>query len=73
MIGNGDLRIPPWFGRVTTAILLAVLGYLAVEIRADVKDLRSEVRDHARRLTILETDIGYIKQGIDEIKQAVKR
>ena len=66
MSPNGEARLMAIAGRAALGILIAILAYLAVELRADDKD-------HEARLTKVEVDIGYIKDGIKRIEEAVKR
>jgi hypothetical protein len=50
-------------------VLLAILSYLAVEVRADVRDAmhRNAVQDST--LGIIVNDLRYIKQGVDDLRR----
>ena len=68
---NGWIRkIVEW----TIIIVIAVFGFV-MSIKGtmnDVTEMKPMVRTHETKIAILENDIKYIKQGIDEIKSRLK-
>lgn len=57
-----------WIG----GLLLAVLSYLAVELRADVKSVERDNAVQDSTLGSITKDLDYIKQGVDDLKDRIK-
>lgn len=70
-LNNGFfLKIVEW----VFIVLFAVLSFF-FSIKGtidDVQELKPMVQQHDKTIAIIQNDITYIRQGVDEIKKAVK-
>lgn len=65
---------PTW--QTTLSAVLAILSLIAMLVGRDLlqdrRDLRDKVNDNSSRIVRLETNLDYMREGIDDIKVMVR-
>ena len=65
------MNIFKWAIGAVFACGIAYAGLLGT--KAEVKEIKEDVKEHDRAIVSIKTDLGYIKDGIDELRGRRRR
>lgn len=72
MTPNGEREFLKWAGRTAAALILALLAYLAAEVRGDVRAVQSKISVQDVQVNLLENDLKYIRGDLVDIKATLR-